>query len=174
MRQQRPTTADADRYYFTYIDKVPDGDVLEQLAGQITETRDLLDSVDERRAGHRYAPGKWSVKEVIGHLVDTERVFAYRALSFSRGAPEPIPGMDQDRWIDGARFDELPLAEIVTDLCAVRASTLTLFRGFSERQWQRTGTASNLPFRVGAIAWIIAGHELHHRGVLETSYGLGG
>lgn len=173
MRTQRPTTAEAADYYFTYIGKVPDGDVLEQLANQIVETQALLGTVGEERAGYRYEPGKWSIKQVVGHLADTERVFAYRALSFSRGDQGPIPGMDQDRWIEGGRFDELSLASIVEDLVAIRGSTLTLFRGFSEEQWNRTGTASDLPFQAGAIAWIIAGHELHHRGVLETLYGVG-
>lgn len=173
MRTQRPTTAEVAEYYFAYIGKVPDGDVITHLASQIVETRSLLDGVDEERARHRYQPGKWSVKQVVGHLADTERVFAYRALSFSRGDQGPIPGMNQDAWIEGARFDELPLAAIVEDLVAIRASTLTLFRGFSEQQWRRPGTASGLPFQAGAIAWIIAGHELHHRGVLETLYGVG-
>ena len=173
MRSQRPTTAEADDFYFTYIDKVPNGDIVSRLESQFVETRSLLSSVDEERAGHRYQPGKWSVKQVVGHIADTERVFAYRALSFSRGDGSPIPGMDQDHWMEGARFDEMPLAAIVEDLAAIRASTLTLFRGFSQEQWLRRGTASGFRFQAGAISWIIAGHELHHRGVLEERYGIG-
>ncbi len=173
MRTQRPTAAEAAEYYFTYIGKVPDGDVLEHLEKQIVETRAVLDSVDETQASFRYQADKWSVKQVVGHLADTERVFAYRALAFSRGDPQAIPGMEQDRWMEAARFDELPLSVILADLAAVRESTLTLFRGFSREQWLRRGIASDLPFQAGAIAWIIAGHELHHRGVLEDRYGIG-
>lgn len=173
MRTQRPTTAEAAEYYFTYIGKVPEGDVLEHLEEQIAETRALLQPVEEKQANSRYQADKWSVKQVVGHLADTERVFAYRALAFSRGDQQAIPGMDQDRWIEAARFDELPLSAILADLVAVRYGTLTLFRGFSQEQWMRRGTASDVPFQAGAIAWIIAGHELHHRGVLEARYGIG-
>ena len=173
MRTRRPTTAEAAEYYFTYIGKVPDGDVVDYLGKQIVETRALLDSVDEEHASFRYQPDKWSVKQVVGHLADTERVFAYRALAFSRGDQQPIPGMDQDVWIEAARFDELPLSAVLADLVAVRESTLTLFRGLSQVQWLRRGTASDVHFQTGAIAWIIAGHELHHRGVLGERYGIG-
>ncbi len=173
MRRQRPTAAEVAEYYFTYIDKVPDGDVLEHLEKQIVETRALLEPIDETRASLRYQADKWSVKQVVGHLADTERVFAYRALAFSRGDPQAIPGMDQELWMNQSRFDELPLSAILADLVAIRESTLTLFRGFSEEQWLRRGTASEVPFQAGAIAWIIAGHELHHRSVLEERYGIG-
>lgn len=174
MRDQRPTTAEAAEYYFTYIGKVPDGDVLERLEQQIIATRALLEPVTEERAGFRYQPDKWSLRQVVGHVADTERVFAYRALAFSRGDRQAIPGMDQDGWIEASRFDELSLSEIVADLVAIRAGTLTLFRGFSDGQWQCRGTASEMEFQAGAIAWIIAGHELHHRAVLEERYGIGG
>ncbi len=174
MRTQRPTTAEAAEFYFTYIGKVPDGDVVEQLEKQIVETRALLDSVDEKQASFRYQPGKWSVRQVVGHLADTERVFAYRALAFSRGDPQAIPGMEQDRWIRAARFDQLPLSAILADLVTVREATLTLFRSLSDEQWNRRGIASDVEFQAGAIAWIIAGHELHHRQVLQQSYGIDG
>ncbi|MFQ5526462.1 MAG: DinB family protein [Thermoanaerobaculia bacterium] len=173
MRSRRPTPDDAADYYFTYIDKVPDGDVVEQLAAQLVETRAMLDSLTEERGAHRYEPGKWSVKEVLGHVADAERVFAYRALAFSRGDAQPIPGMDQDEWTEGAGFGGRPVAEVVANLVAVRQSTVTLFRSLSEEQWLRRGIASNVEFQAGAIAWIIAGHELHHRAVLVDRYGIG-
>ncbi len=173
MRTRRPTPADANEYYFTYIGKVLDGDVVERLASQIADTRAMLDSVSEEQASYRYASGKWSVKEVLGHLADTERVFAYRALAFSRGDTEPIPGMDQDKWNAAAGFDELPVGEIVGQLAAIRAASVSLFRSLTDEQWRRRGTASGFEFQAGAIAWIIAGHELHHRGVLIERYGLG-
>lgn len=172
MRDRRPTTAEAAEFYFTYIDKVPDGDVVEGLERQMVETRALLASVDEERALYRYEPGKWSVKQVVGHLADTERVFAYRALACSRGDAQPIPGMDQEEWMAGARFDELPWVAVQADLVAVRQSTLTLFRGLSEEQWLRRGTAWGVEFQAGAVAWFIAGHELHHLGVLAERYGI--
>ena len=174
MRTRRPTTAEAAEYYFTYIGKVPDGDVVEHLGKQIVETRAMLDSVDEERAGFRYQPDKWSVKQVVGHVADTERIFAYRALAFSRGDSQAIPGMDQDLWMNESRFDELPLTAILADLVAIREGTLTLFQSLSEEQWQRRGIASDVEFQAGAITWIIAGHELHHRGVLEERYELSG
>lgn len=173
MRDKRPTQADADQFYFTYIDKVPDGDVVEQLAKQMPKTRELLSGVDEKKASYRYEQQKWSVKQVLGHLADTERMFSFRALAFSRGDSQALPGMDQDAWIAGARFDELSLADIVADLTAIRAATCTLFKGLSDEQWQRRGSASGFEVQVGALAWIIAGHELHHRLVLEDRYGLG-
>lgn len=174
MRTQRPTSADAAEYYFTYVDRVPDGDVVEQLRNQIIETQALLSSIDENRAGFRYQADKWSVKQVVGHIADAERVFAYRALAFSRAEQQAIPGMDQDLWMTASRFDELSFPAILGDLVAIRESTVTLFRDFSEKQWQRRGMASEVEFQAGAIAWIIAGHELHHRSVLEKRYGLGG
>lgn len=174
MRSRRPGPDDANEYYFTYIDKAPDGDILEQLASQMVDTRAMLDSLTEEQAGYRYEPGKWSVKEVLGHVADAERVFAYRALSFSRGDAGPIPGMDQNEWSAGAGHDALSLGEVVADLVAVRASTVALFKNLSEEQWHRRGNASGFDFQAGAIAWIIAGHELHHRGVLVERYGLEG
>lgn len=173
MRTRRPTSSEANDYYFTYIDKVPDGDVVIRLRQQIIETQELLESVSDEQGDFRYASGKWSVKEVLGHLADTERVFTYRALAFSRGDATPIPGMDQDDWITGGRFDDLSIEEVVGDLVAVRGATSTLFEGLSDEQWQRRGVASGFEFQVGAIAWIVAGHELHHRGVLVERYGVG-
>jgi uncharacterized damage-inducible protein DinB len=174
MRTQRPTRDDANEYYFTYIDKAPDGDIVEQLATQMVETRAMLDSLSEERAGYRYEPGKWSVKEVLGHVADAERVFAYRALAFSRGDAGPIPGMDQDEWSAGAGHDDLSFGEVMADLVAVRAGTVSLFRALTDEQWKLRGTASGFEFQAGAIAWIIAGHELHHRGVLVDRYRISG
>ncbi len=170
MRTRRPTAAETNEYYFTYIDRVPDGDVVEQLEKQIVETRAILEPLDEPRAGFRYQSDKWSVKQVVGHVADCERVFAYRALAFSRGDLQAIPGMDQEIWMNGSRFDEQPFSAVLADLVAIRKSTVTLFRALSDKQWQSRGTASEVGFQTGAIAWIIAGHELHHRGVLEERY----
>jgi len=172
MRVQRPARADVSDDYLAYIDRVPDGDIIARLASQIVDTRAMLDSLTEDRAALSYAPGKWSVREVLGHIVDTERVFAYRALAFSRADRQPIPGMDQDAWAAAAGYDGLALPEILANLVAVRAATVTLFRALTDEQWRRRGIASGFEFQAGAIAWIIAGHELHHRGVLVERYGL--
>lgn len=172
MRTQRPTAAEAEEYYFTYIDRVPDGDVVEELERQIVETRAILEPLDEGRSRLRYKSDKWSVKQVVGHVADAERVFAYRALAFSRGDLQAIPGMDQEIWMNGSRFDEQLFSDVLEDLVAIRRSTVTLFRALSDKQWQRRGKASDVWFQTGAIAWIIAGHELHHRGVLEERYDL--
>ena len=147
MRDQRPTRADAVDYYFTYIGKVPDGDVVEQLASQIVDTRAMLDSLDDERAVHRYEPGKWSVKEVLGHMADAERVFAYRALAISRGDTQPIPGMEQDDWNRAAGWDAVPVGEIVANLAAIRAGTVALFRSMTEEQWRRRGLRLRVPGR---------------------------
>lgn len=173
MRSQRPTATDAPEAYLPYIDRIEGDDIIEQLAKQMVETRARLSSVDDERAGFRYQPGKWSVKQVIGHLADCERVFAYRALAFSRGDQQAIPGMDQDAWMNAARFDEQTFPAVLADLVTVREGTLTLFQGLSDEQWRRRGTACDADFQVGAIAWVIAAHELHHRGVLEERYGIG-
>jgi len=173
MRHQRPTAADAPESYLPYIDRVEGGDVIAQLAKQIDETGALLSAVDNERAGFRYEPGKWSVKQVVGHLADCERVFAYRALAFSRGDQHSIAGMEQDAWMNAARFDEQTFPAVVADLVAVRGATLTLFEGLSDEQWRRRGTACDAEFQVGAIPWIISAHEIHHRGVLRERYGVG-
>ncbi|MDQ6689735.1 MAG: DinB family protein [Gemmatimonadota bacterium] len=157
-------------FYARYIDLVGTGDVLSILTSQMDETQDLLRSLPASVATYRYAPGKWSVNEVVGHLIDSERIFDARALRFARNDPTPLPGFEQDDYVRNSTFDNYPLAELVSELAAVRQSTIFLFKHLSEDAWMRRGTANGAGVSVRALAYIIAGHELHHRGMLQARY----
>jgi hypothetical protein len=166
----RPVAADYAPYYGRYIDQVPDGDVLRLLEDQIADTLRLLDDVPEGRAAHRYAPGKWSIKEVVGHLSDAERIFGYRALRIARGDETPLPGFDQDPYVIAGNFDRRALADLTAEFASIRAATLTLFRGLDADAFMRRGTASGVVFTVRALPYIIAGHERHHIAILRQKY----
>jgi len=170
----RPSADEHDPYYAKYIALVPDGDLLALLSAQIEETCNLLKNVPESKAGYRYAPGKWSIKEVVGHLSDTERIFSYRALRFARVDATPLPGFEQDDYVKAANFDARQLAELVSEFRAVRQTTVALFRSFDEDAFRRRGVASDKSISVRALAYNIAGHELHHVEILRTRYQLVG
>jgi uncharacterized damage-inducible protein DinB len=157
-------------YYERYIDLVGSGDVLATLSQQMAETQALLRSLPASVATYRYAPGKWSVNEVIGHLIDSERIFAARALTFARADRTPLPGFEQDDYITNSSFDSYALGELASELGAVRESTLFLFKHLEEDAWMRRGVANGAEVSVRALAYIIAGHELHHRGILRARY----
>jgi len=166
----RPAPTDYAPYYGTYVGQVSENDVLAVLAGQIDETLALLRSVPRARWTHRYAPGKWSVGEVVGHLADTERIFAYRALRFARNDGTPLAGFDENQFVPPANFDARPLPDLAEEFRAVRGASLALFRGFDDAALARRGTANKVEFTVRAIPWIIAGHERHHVTVLRERY----
>src|SRR5215207_4038892 len=166
----RPAKDEYAPYYEKYTSLVPEGDVVETLARQLGETLALLRSVPEDKAGSRYEPGKWSVKEVVGHIIDTERIFAYRALRFARGDRTELPGFEQDGYIEAAAFDSRTLADLAEEFEHVRRSTLKLFGNLSGEAWLRRGTASGNEVSVRALAHIAAGHELHHVNILKTRY----
>lgn len=166
----RPAPDEYAQFYASYISLVPDGDVLESLERQRNDTEKLLGSISEAKAAHRYAPDKWSIKGVVGHVVDSERVFSYRALVIGRGDPTPLPGFDEKSWAQSANFDERELKELVEEYALVRDATLALLRALPEAAWSRRGTANNWPVTVRALAWIIAGHERHHLKVLRERY----
>lgn len=166
----RPGKDEYAPYYERYTSLVPEGDVVETLERQLGETLALLRTVDEERAGSRYAPGKWSVKEVVGHVIDGERIFAYRALRFARGDQTALPGFEQDDYIETANFDARTLQDLAEEFEHVRRSTLKLFRGLPEEAWLRRGTASESEVSVRALAHIIAGHEAHHVNILRERY----
>jgi len=157
-------------YFGTYIDKVPDGDVIAVLESGIGTTRKLLGSVSEERAGYRYAEGKWTLKEVLGHMSDTERIFTYRLLTFARGDAGPLPGYDENSFTPAQESDRVPFAWLLDEFVTVRAATLALLKVIPPAAWERRGVASNNPLSARAAAWIIAGHEIHHRRVLEERY----
>jgi len=166
----RPGRDEYAPYYATYVGAVPDGEILVLLRDQLAETEALLREFRGDRGDYRYAPGKWSVKEVVGHVADTERIFAYRALRFARGDRTSLPGYEQDDFVRGGNFGARPLPEIAGELRSVRMATITLFAGLSAEALMRRGPANNVEFSVRALAWIIAGHERHHARVLREKY----
>ncbi len=170
MRQHRPETADYFEYFGRYVDAVPDGDITATLEDQWEETEALLASIPAEKEEFRYAQGKWSVREVVGHLIDTERVFAFRSLWIARAAEEGLPSMDQDEWGGTSNAGERILADLAEEWRAVRKSSVQLFRSFDEEAWMQLGVASGREFRVRAFPWIVAGHELHHRALLISDY----
>lgn len=171
----RPSDSEYNAFYQPYVAEVPAGDLLATLAAQRDSTAAVLDGIPESKAGFRYAEGKWSIKEVIGHIADAERVFSYRALRIARGDATPLPGFDEDAWMPPANFDRRALADIAAELVAVRGSTLALFHSFEAEAWLRVGSASGHAISARALAWILTGHERHHLRVLAERYlpGLG-
>lgn len=166
----RPALTEYNAFYQTYVAEVPGEDVLAELAAQRDSTAALLATIPEAKAGYRYAEGKWSIKEVIGHVADAERVFSYRALRIARGDTTPLPGFDENAWIPFGEFDRRTMADLAAELRAVRAATLALFGGLTAEAWLRMGTASEHPISTRALAWILAGHERHHMRILEERY----
>jgi hypothetical protein len=166
----KPATTEYASYYEKYVSKVPDGDVVETLATQLDETLAVLRAISEERGTHRYAPDKWSIKEVVGHIIDTERIFADRALRFARNDPTPLPGYEQDPYIENASFDSCALADLVDEFEHVRRGNILMFRNLSPEAWLRQGIASENPVTVRALAYILAGHERHHMLVLRERY----
>jgi hypothetical protein len=166
----RPDTTEYLSYYGNYISMVPDGDILAVLESQMEDTAGFLGTIPESQASFRYAPDKWSIKEVVGHLIDGERVFAYRALRFARNDKTPLPGFEQDDYVRNGAFDNCRLSDLAAELKSVRQATLFLFNHLDRDAWTRRGVANDDEVSVRALAYIIAGHELHHREVLRTKY----
>lgn len=166
----RPGAGEYAPFYDTYVSKVPEGDVLAILEEQRRATQALLAGIPERKALHRYAPGKWSVKEVVGHLMDSERVFCYRALRFARADAKPLQGFDEQTWVPAGKFDARPLAELAAEFDAVRRATIALFHGLDGAALARRGTANDQEISVRALAYIVAGHERHHVAILKERY----
>ena len=166
----RPAAGDYADDYAGYVRRVPPGPILTILERQLEETLALLRPLDEAQAGFRYEPGKWSIREVVGHLADTERVFAWRALWFARGDQGPLPSLEPDDFVRTAGFDQRTLADLLEELRIVRASTIALFRGLPPEAFAREGTAAGYRLVVRAVPFILAGHELHHRALLLEKY----
>jgi hypothetical protein len=167
---QPPEATEHLAYYSRYTSLVPGRDLVLTLEKQINETIPSLRSISAERSLHRYAPGKWSIKEVLGHLTDAERIFSYRALRFARNDPKPTAGFDQDPYVEAAGFDAYPWSDLVDEFEHVRRSTILLFRGLTPEAAMRSGTASDAPVTVRALGYIIAGHELHHIAILRERY----
>ena len=166
----RPDPSEYGAYYGRYINLVPEGPIVTVLRDQIAETLKLLRALPEARGNHRYAPGKWSIKEIVGHVTDGERVFSYRALRIGRGDETPLPGFEQDDYVKNGGFDSRPLGDLLDELETVRRATVQLLAPLDEAAMLRRGTASGFPVSVRALAYITAGHELHHRNILKERY----
>ena len=166
----RPQPDEYAPYYERYISLVQGANILNALDEQRRQTMTLLCGRDDADGDFRYAPDKWSAKEVLGHVCDTERIFAYRALRFSRADATPLSGFEQDDYVRNGPFANRPLEDLVEDFIAVRRATLSLLRNLDEAAWRRRGIANKNEVSVRGLAYIIAGHELHHRRILEEKY----
>ena len=170
----RPEPQEYAQWYAGYISGVQGQDPLATMLAQLESTGAMLDAVDDEAAGHRYAPGKWSVREIVGHLSDTERIMSYRALRLARGDTTPLPGFDENDYVAAAGFDARPLPELVREWRDVRRATIALVAGLDPDVLARRGTVSDGPMSVRARIYIIPGHEAHHVEVLRARYGIGG
>ena len=168
---ERPAENEYDPYYGRYISLVPEGMFLDLLGIQTHQTREFFEKLSEETANYRYAPDKWSIKEVLGHIMDSERVFAYRALCIARGEQQSLPGFDQDAYAAAANYDSIPVTKIVQQYTALRVSTFLLFEQLSAEASNRMGLANGKQISVRALAYIIAGHERHHMNVITEKYG---
>jgi hypothetical protein len=166
----RPDRTEAAEYYFRYIDLVPDGDVVQMLVSQRDETVEFFETISEEQAGHRYAPDKWTLRNVVGHLSDTERLFTARAFWFARGFDTPLPSFDQHVAIAAAGFDARTWRSLIDEFADTRAGTIAFFAALPQEAWMRRGIASDNPFTVRALAYLSAGHVIHHVRIMRDRY----
>lgn len=169
----RPSPDEYAPFYGGYVARVPAGDIVQILRDQIADTRALLEAMPPAQADFAYAPGKWTVKEVLGHMADTERTMSYRALRFARGDATPLAGFSETDYVAAANFASRTTAELLDDLGTVRRASVALFAALPPEAWTRRGTANGKGVSVRALACIIAGHALHHRALLRERYGVG-
>ena len=167
---KRPEPTEYADFYANYVSRVPGSDVLGVLESQRLQMLQMFAGRSERDGSFRYAPGKWTVKEVLGHVTDTERIFTYRALRIARGDQTPLPSFEQDDYVKNGGFGERTLASLAEEFALVRAASIALFRSFSQEAWSRRGIASQKEVSVRGLAFITAGHQIHHRLILEERY----
>jgi uncharacterized damage-inducible protein DinB len=170
MTTTKPDRTEAAEYYFTYIDQVGEGDIGGVLADQLPATLTLLRTISDEQSLHRYAPDKWSIRQVVSHVSDAERLFAFRAFWFARGFDSPLPSFDQNVAVAGANADERSWASHVDEFRAVRGATLAFFQNLPPDAWARRGVASGNPFTVRALAYMVAGHVAHHMKIVRERY----
>lgn len=167
---KRPDAGEFAEYYGKYISKVPSTDVVGTLESERLQMSRLFGGRSERDGNFRYAANKWTIKEVLGHVIDAERIFTYRALRIGRGDETPLSSFEQDDYVKNGGFPTRTLADLVEEFDAVRGASISLFRSFDDAAWGRRGTASQKPVTVRALGFITAGHQIHHRVILEESY----
>ena len=166
----RPHESEAAPYYWTYIDKAPGENPITLIEEQLPEAEEFFNAISSEQASYRYAPDKWSIRQLLNHVTDTERAFLFRALWFARGFTEPLPGYDQDVAAAGACADAVEWDEHVNEFVAVRKATIAFFRNLPAEAWERSGIASEKRFTVRALGYIIPGHVEHHLRVLRERY----
>jgi DinB family protein len=160
--------------FHNYISQAPEEDILPAMRSQVDALDVLLDRVAPDRETYRYAEGKWSIREIVGHLIDGERVFGYRALCISRGETQNLPGFDQDEYMIAAPFDRIGLEDLLSEFRLVRLSNIAMLRTLDEAAWMRMGTANGNAVSVRALVYVMVGHVRHHMGVLRERYGVSG
>ena len=166
----RPQKSDCEEYYFTYINQVPEGDIFQIMEMQMPETISMLENLSDEKTEYRYQPNKWSVKEVLGHVIDAERVFAYRALCIARNDPAALPSMEQDDYVKFGQFGHRTIRDLCEEFHHVRLANIVMFKSFDEEVLMRRGIASGFEFTVRSFPFILAGHERHHQKVLRDRY----
>jgi hypothetical protein len=165
-----PDRTEAVEYYFIYIDQVPDGDLFTLLRAQANEIVGLLNSISDEESLRRYAPDKWSIRDVVNHINDTERLFVFRAFWFARGFDSPLPSFDQNIAVSGANAGQRSWRSLIEEFQAVRAATISFFESLPAEAWMRRGIASGNPFTVRALAYLAVGHVIHHSKILREKY----
>ena len=169
---ERPQADEYKPYHAAYIELVPEADIVAVLLMQVDALEDLAAGITPEQESFRYAPGKWSVRQVFGHLADAERIFGYRALCLARGQTEPLPQFDENLFVETAHFDDRPVAELADELLLLRHANLSMMQPLEETAWKRKGVVSGAPSSARAVAWIMAGHVRHHLVLFRERYGL--
>ena len=169
-RSIRPASDEHIEYYSRYIDRVSDGDIVAKLEQQLPQTLAFLRSIPESKHDHAYAPDKWTIRQIVGHLSDGERVFQYRAFRFSRADTTPVPGFEENDYVANARFSSISMSDLISEFESLRDATVKMFSGMDADMMGRSGTANNAAITVRSIAWIMAGHVDHHEQVIRERY----
>ncbi len=167
---ERPNKNEYAEYYHKYVEKVLDGNIVEILEVQLETMINFFSKITEEKSKFRYAPGKWSIREVLGHIIDAERVFSYRALRFSRNDNNPLHGFDENHYIQNSNYDIIPLQKLIEEFASLRRTNIYMFKGFTERMWLSKGIASDNEVSVRGLAYIIVGHAEHHLKIVEERY----
>lgn len=167
---KRPALEDYPAYFHTYVKLVPEGAIQDILLEQQKEIEILISAVSATQANYRYAPGKWSLKEVFGHMIDTERIMSYRLLRIARGDQTPLAGFDESPYVENAHYEQRTMKDLLDEYVSVKHATLTLLNGLVEESWDRTGIVNEQPITAGALAYILVGHELHHLNIIKERY----
>ncbi len=171
---KRPLPSEYPPFFAGYIDRVPEADVVGALGAQIEVLKQLAAVISPEKETYAYAPGKWTIRQVVGHLGDVERVFSFRALCFARSDQTPLPGFDENAYVEHSRFNDIRLGELIEELVLLRSSNLKMLTSLSEAQWSATGVANGKSISVRALAYVMVGHVRHHVAMLRDRYGVGG